>query len=612
MWACASRRRFAEAGAAGPSAEQPAWPEWLRSTGSDRRFDGLDLHPHSLRALQEVFRYEEMTVIQAHVLPKLLSVATAGAGGGAVVHARTGTGKTLIYLVPAVEAILRRSPPGVGAVVVAPSRELALQITKEADRLCSYHALQVVPLVGGVRRDQDVAVIRRRRPAIIVCTPGKLVEHLEGTFRFQTLFEAVGTLVFDECDSLLDAHGEAVRELLSYMPANSARQSVLVSATMPPDVRDLAARACGPDYELFDCVGPGAPTRDEVKQYYVTCPGLLTLTVLKNAISEEMAANPTRHKIIVFFPTARLAAFASELFRGQFKMHVYEIHARREASARMVAQQEFNECASGILFTSRVSERGMDYPDISLVVQLLAPDGLEQYVHRVGRTARSGKEGVSLLILLDREERAGLAGCLSGLPLQRHPLEGQLLNDAGALLAEKMSSAAWSSRGALHAAASGAFVSLLQHFRRDRRQSSVPPRVLERGVPDGTATSAVPGAHLAENVASAEQHGAALDADDTVEAASELLLGCGLDEPPPVSASLAESLGLEGCVASGLLRVFDEATGEGAPRRARRARDGAHSRSLHVRPSDKHLLGADPLRRAPLRRFASRPTSLAS
>lgn len=396
-----------------------------------------------------------------------------------------------------------------------------MQITREADMLCAYHALQVVPLVGGVRRDQDESTIRKRRPAIIVATPGKLVEHLESTFRFQTLFEALGMLVLDECDELLQEHTEALQVLLGYLPSSSSRQTLMLSATISKEVQDLASRVCRTGYSLLDCVGTGAPTQDSVEQLYSFCPGLLLHVALRNALAEEMSVSPTCHKVIVFFPTARLAAFAARLFQEQLKMRIYELHARCDGPMRIVTQHDFSQCTSGVLFTSGVSERGMDYPNVSLVVQVLAPDSRDQYVHRVGRTARGGKTGRSVLLLLEQE--ASFLDHVADLPLAQHPRERELLHDEGAW-GQATSSANWAPGGALTAAAAGAFASLLRHYRITQRTVS-------------------------------------LSASETLAVAGEVLLGCGLDTPPAVSHRLASELGLLPCVNKGELHLLPGGAG---------------------------------------------------
>jgi len=483
---------------------------------ANSEFRALGISDRSLRALREIFRYDVMTDVQAQALPTLLPRESAPSATvphvppSAVIQARTGTGKTLTYLLPAIERLARAPTLGVGALVIAPSRELVLQITREAEMLCTYHDLQVVPMISGLHRERDVSAIRKRRPAMIVATPGRLLEHFEATFRFQTLFEALWLLVLDECDRLLEAFSDEVNEIRHYLPHHGERRSFLVSATVPNEVRDLAARLCGAGYDLIDCVGTGVPTLEAVEQVYAVCPALLALTALVNLIAEEMARHPTSYKIMVFFPTARLAAFVAQIFRDRLKMRVYEIHSRLDGPLRIITQHEFHHCASGILLTSGVSERGLDYTDVSLVVQLFAPESREQYIHRVGRTARSGRSGVAVLLLLDREVEAGFLKCVDDLPLERHPGEAALLHDEGELLANAASSAAWPSCGPLPAAASAAFASLLTHYK--ERQRAV-----------------------------------ALEADTIVETASEILLGCGVAEPPSVSHRLALELGIEGC-----------------------------------------------------------------
>lgn len=465
------------------------------------QFRTLGLHPLSLRAIEEVFRYDHMTLVQGQVLPELLRDGASDA----VVHARTGTGKTLAYLIPAVEQVSRQPSPGVGVLVVSPTRELALQITREAERLCSYHPHQVVPLIGGVNRHQDKKMLQRRRPAVIVGTPGRLLEHFESTFQFQTLFDGLGLLVLDECDRLVEMSGD-VAELFRYLNPYHTRRTMLFSATMPQEVLDLVGTVCNRNYDFLDCVGGGVATQSSVEQRFVVCAPILALTVVFNAIVEEMTLNPRNHKIMVFFPTARLTHFAVHLFRERLKVNAHEIHGRRDGPSRMVAQNKFAECVSGLLFTSGVSERGMDYHDVTFVLQVGVPcGGHDQYVHRVGRTARRGKNGRSLMVVLDAEEVAGRMEFAWSLPLTRHPHEAMLFHDEGTV-ATSLADAAWTSK-LLTASADGAFSSLLKYYRMTME----------------------------------------LDPDTAVRVSSEFMLGCGVEEPPEISLSRATELGLQHC-----------------------------------------------------------------
>ncbi|CAJ1423383.1 unnamed protein product [Effrenium voratum] len=437
-------------------------------------FESFDLHPHTLRGLREALKFPEATEVQGKVLPELL--APEARGSDFVIHARAGTGKTLAFLIPAVEHICRQTPPGIGVLIVASTRELALQITKEAETLCAYHAIQIVPLIGGVRREKDETLIRRRRPQILVGTVAKLTQHFEATLRFETLFEGLSTLVLDECDTLLASNNlELLQTLLSFLPKSASRQTLLLSATIPEEVHHLCASLCRPSYRRLDLV-TGVPTQEAVEQLFACTPPLLLATTLRNILDEEIRKEPITHKVIVFFPTARLAAFAAKLFREQLNMRLHELHGRCSESARILAQQEFFEASCGVLFTSMASERGLDYPNVTLVLQVMAPISRQQYIHRVGRTARGGKEGRAFLLLLDREEEPFMPE-IADLPVSRAPMGPALLNDEGLHTADALSSARWAKGLPLFAAA--AFASLLKHL---SSQPGMHPELVARGL----------------------------------------------------------------------------------------------------------------------------------
>ncbi|CAK9056330.1 unnamed protein product [Durusdinium trenchii] len=456
----------------GTSPEGARHASRLAAQRSGVGFEDFGLHPHTLRGLREAFRFQEATKVQAQVLPQLL--APEARGSDFVIHARTGTGKTLSYLIPAIEQVVKNPPPGIGVLIVAPSRELVLQITKDAETLCSYHALQIVPLIGGIRRDKDETAIRRRRPAVLVGTLAKLIEHFEATKRFETLFDALGILVLDECDRLLaEESAESLQTFLRFLPDRPAgpaqRQTLLLSATVPEEVRDLCSALCRPNCQWLDLV-QGLPTQEAVLQEVAFAPPLLMCTALRNALELEIRQRPISHKVMVFFPAARVAAFAAALFEEQLNMRIYQIHSRCTPSARMLAQEEFCKTSAGVLFTSQSSERGMDYPDVTLVLQVMAPMSRQQYIHRVGRTARAGKEGEALLLLLDHEEP--FMSEIQDLPITRSRAAAQLLNDEGSRLAAHVSSARWAKESSLTTLAGAAFASLLQHLQLDIRTHS--------------------------------------------------------------------------------------------------------------------------------------------
>lgn len=481
-----------------------------RSVAAGAKFDALGLNPASLRALQEVFHFERMTRVQARALPPLLLAAREGSD--VVFCARAGTGKTLSYLLPALEHITRNPPVGVGALVVAPSRELVLQIAREALLLCTYQSCRPVVLAGGVSSRWEAQALRHG--ALVVATPGPLLERAETSAAFRAALGVSGMLVLDECDALLQEHAAPLQDLLGFLHTGCRR--FLVSATVTREIQDYATQVCRPGYARIDdaALSGAAP---QVEEAFVPCPPILLLTALANSIAEEVAARPTSHKIIAFFPTARLCALFAELFRSQLQMRIHELHARCGASARHHAHEAFSACGTGTLFASGASERVVDYAGVTLVLQVLAPSA-EQYAQRVGRTGRGLATGRAVLLLLE-----GVPSLDLGLP--RDASCRQLLHDAGDRVARAVSSVNWAPGSPLPSLAAAAFASLLQHLRVPRR-----------------ALSPMPG-------------------ERAVAIAAELMLGCGVVEIPSVSQALAVELGLLSCSA---LRVTSVTQSAGA------------------------------------------------
>ncbi|CAK9082336.1 DEAD-box ATP-dependent RNA helicase 26, partial [Durusdinium trenchii] len=303
----------------------------LNESGEERtsvpeRFSELPISEETQRALHEVFGYHEMSKVQAQVIPEALAK-----NQDLVVRAHTGTGKTLAFLIPAVEKLLHTPTHGVAMLVISPTRELALQIHREAETLLSHHEISSLSMIGGTNQRQDQVSLRRRKPRVLIATPGRLLEHLERTYLFPTLFENLQTLVLDEADRLLSlGFLPEVKEIVSYLP--SRRRTMLFSATMPETVMDVISKACRGNYRYIDCVGEETTSQTALmaQQSYVVLPGHQCLAALYNLIINEMASDRYGYKILVFFATARMTSFMAQFFRQQLHLGVFEIHRRRE------------------------------------------------------------------------------------------------------------------------------------------------------------------------------------------------------------------------------------------------------------------------------------------
>ncbi|CAL1138551.1 unnamed protein product, partial [Cladocopium goreaui] len=226
-------------------------------------------------------------------------------------------------------------PKEVALLVISPTRELALQIHREAEMLLSTHEIPSMCMIGGTSTRHDQVLVRRKKPRVLIATPGRLLEHLERTYLFPTLFDKLQTFVLDEADRLLSlGFLPEVREIVSYLP--SRRRTMLFSATMPETVMDVISKACRGNYRYIDCIEEESQsTALMAQQFYVVLPGHQCLAALYNLIINEMASNRYNYKILVFFATARMTTFMAQFFRQQLRIGVYEIHRRREALMNM-------------------------------------------------------------------------------------------------------------------------------------------------------------------------------------------------------------------------------------------------------------------------------------
>lgn len=371
-----------------------------------------DLHPDTKRALIEM-GLSRMTEIQSKTFDAAFS------GSDVLGRARTGTGKTIAFLLPAIERVLRSKSghvdgSDVGVLVISPTRELATQIGVEATRLLTYHKGTTVQVVfGGTKSTRDVSRLNKRIPTVLVATPGRLKDLLKtasiGGIKFSNILSRTPVVVLDETDCLLDmGFRREIQDILHYVPRSDRRQMLLFSATIPKELKEIMKQTMKPHYVEVDCIqdndggadGTNTQTHIHVKQSHAVIPCVAqyvssVIRVVREAVKDGDANN----KIVVFFPTARMVGFFADLFNNVVQLSVMELHSRKSQGYRDRVSSEFREAKSGILFTSDVSARGVDYPGVSHVVQFGMPSSTEQYVHRLGRTGRAGAAGKGWLIL---------------------------------------------------------------------------------------------------------------------------------------------------------------------------------------------------------------------
>ena len=367
------------------------------------------LHECFLRAL-EVMGYEWMTPVQQKVLSELPNLQS-----DCLVQAKTGTGKTLAFLLPALQSLITQPalPRGeVAILVLSPTRELALQIAKECDSVTA----QLKPrpechtAYGGTSKDRDLKKLCDGNPRIVVATPGRLNDYLSDEF-IADKFANLRTLVLDEADQMLEAGFlVAINDILRRLPPKSQGwQGMCFSATIPKKINGVLPKVLKPGHTRLSTVDPDeTPTIDQVTQHSVIVPSVRdvysTLLVL---LQRESELSPDNFKVIVFGTTANGVALMHSLFLillgGNSSMQIFQLQSRLSQNARTRTTKEFKAASLGVMFASDVIGRGMDFPNVSLVVQVGLPSSGDQYVHRVGRTARAGNEGRAVILLTQRE-----------------------------------------------------------------------------------------------------------------------------------------------------------------------------------------------------------------
>ncbi|KAL0736280.1 hypothetical protein Bca4012_012490 [Brassica carinata] len=386
---------------------------------SKTRFDQFPLSPLSLRAIKDA-GFETMTVVQEATLPIILK------GKDVLAKAKTGTGKTVAFLLPSIEAVIK-SPPAsrdsrqspIVVLVVCPTRELASQAAAEANTLLKYHpSIGVQVVIGGTKLPTEQRRMQANPCQILVATPGRLKDHIENTSGFATRLMGVKVLVLDEADHLLDmGFRRDIERIIAAVPKQ--RQTFLFSATVPEEVRQICHIALKRDHEFINCVQEGSgETHQKVKQMYMIASLDRHFSLLYVLLKEHIADNPD-YKVIIFCTTAMVTRLVADLL-GQLSLNVREIHSRKPQGYRTRVSDEFRKSKSIILVTSDVSARGVDYPDVSLVVQMGLPSDREQYIHRLGRTGRKGKEGEGVLMLAPWEEY--FLSSVKDLPINKSPL----------------------------------------------------------------------------------------------------------------------------------------------------------------------------------------------
>ncbi|KAG8744142.1 hypothetical protein FRC10_010711 [Ceratobasidium sp. 414] len=382
-----------------PAISRPSSPSFKANFSSVRFEDFVNNGQISKEQLNNI-PFEFATEVQAKTLGHIL------AGKDVLARAKTGTGKTLAFLIPAIEK-LRRSPhpPALGTasvLVISPTRELAQQIGKEAETLTKGMPYGVEVITGGGPKvPGESKRLLKSRMDILIATPGRLVDHIQN-YTMRSQLSEIQFLILDEADRLLDqGFRRDLETILNALPDRRAtpRQALLFSATVSEEVKSIGTLALLPKYEFISTVLDNeSSTHEHVKQDYVIVKEDADILPVVAHLIEE------RGKVICFLPTARATALIAEVMENVLSCPVYCIHSRLSQPRRTKATEDFKRASTGVLFSSDVTARGIDIPGVTCVIQAGLPANAEQYIHRLGRTARAGNDGHGTLVLADWEK----------------------------------------------------------------------------------------------------------------------------------------------------------------------------------------------------------------
>ncbi|AGT30640.1 DEAD/DEAH box helicase [Geobacillus genomosp. 3] len=345
-------------------------------------FQELGLSQDVMKAVERM-GFEETTPIQAKTIP--LSLQNKDVIG----QAQTGTGKTAAFGIPIVEKVDVKNG-AVQALVVAPTRELAIQVSEELYKIGAVKRVRVLPIYGGQDIERQIRALKKH-PHVIVGTPGRILDHINrGTLRL----EHVHTVVLDEADEMLNmGFIEDIEAILRHVPTE--RQTLLFSATMPDPIRRIAERFMN-EPELVK-VKAKEMTVPNIQQYYLEVHEKKKFDILTRLLdiqAPELAIvfGRTKRRVDELAEALNLRGYAAE-----------GIHGDLSQAKRLSVLRKFKEGSIEILVATDVAARGLDISGVTHVYNFDIPQDPESYVHRIGRTGRAGKTGMAMTFVTPRE-----------------------------------------------------------------------------------------------------------------------------------------------------------------------------------------------------------------
>lgn len=352
------------------------------------RFDELNLTDALLEGLQAM-NFKETTPVQAQTIPLILEKKDM------IACAQTGTGKTAAYLLPILNVLCQKEHPEdkINALIMVPTRELALQIDQQLDAFAYFLPVTSVAVYGG----GDGAIFSQQEKAmrsgvdVVIATPGRLIALLN---MGKIDMSHVQFFVLDEADRMLEmGFVDDIMRIASYLPKQ--KQTLLFSATMPPKIHELARKVLINPTEVHLSTSKPA---EKIDQSAYIC-----YEAQKLALIGQIFSNKQLHRVIVFSSSKQKVKEIYHTFR-KMNLKVAAMHSDLEQNQREEVIRQFKNGHIHVLVATDIVARGIDIEDIQMVINYDVPHDVEDYVHRIGRTARAGGEGIAITFVAEKEQ----------------------------------------------------------------------------------------------------------------------------------------------------------------------------------------------------------------
>ncbi|MBI3139737.1 MAG: DEAD/DEAH box helicase [Sphingobacteriales bacterium] len=351
------------------------------------RFTEFNFHPQLLEGI-EASNYETATPVQEQVIPPILE------GRDVIASAQTGTGKTAAFLLPVMNRLLANHVDGqVGALIIVPTRELAIQISQHIEGLSYFTHLSSIAIYGGNDAQNFVAEKKALQMGadVIVCTPGRMIAHLNMGY---VNMKGLRFLILDEADRMLDmGFQDDINKIIKALPPK--RQNLLFSATMPEKIRQLAKRILQEPVEINIAISK-PPEKIIQKAFLVYEPQKMPL------IKKLLRETPYKNALIFCSRKQTVKQVRRELKQAGFTIE--EIHSDLEQAQRESVLGAFASGRIPLMVATDILSRGIDIDTIDLVINWDVPGDGEDYVHRIGRTARAEADGVAFTLVGEKEQ----------------------------------------------------------------------------------------------------------------------------------------------------------------------------------------------------------------